>query len=381
MKICAIICEYNPFHNGHFYQLQQAKALSNADAVLCIMSGNFVQRGEAAILNKYTRAKHAVLAGADAVIELPAVFSTSNAELFSKGAIRLLNAIPEVETLCFGAENADKLSFVSAARYLNDEPKEVSDKIKQAVSLGASYAKARAQAWAGFIPFEMLSSPNNILGLEYTRALLALHSKISILPIQRQGAEYTDKQLRTDFSSATAIRAAIAHGQSVNDNAPDFVCKDLPKKLENRLDSLEKYAFLTRSAAEIEKVCDCSEGLENAFKKAAVKSKTLEQSLTSPRYTSSRIRRIALQNLLRIDENFIRECLQNPLYLRVLAAKKSQTDILTALSRAELPLLIRAHDEDDLQGVAKKCCETDRFAEQVYALLYPDFPDEKTIFF
>ena len=107
MKICAIICEYNPFHNGHLYQLREAKRLSEADVVLCIMSGNFVQRGEAAILDKFTRAKHAVWAGADAVIELPSVFATSNAELFAKGAIHILSSIPEVSTLCFGCENAD----------------------------------------------------------------------------------------------------------------------------------------------------------------------------------------------------------------------------------------------------------------------------------
>ena len=106
MKICAIICEYNPFHNGHLYQLKQAKALSNADFLLCIMSGNFVQRGEAAIMEKHMRAKHAVMAGADAVIELPTPFATSNAELFAKGAIHILSSIPNVSTLCFGAEKA-----------------------------------------------------------------------------------------------------------------------------------------------------------------------------------------------------------------------------------------------------------------------------------
>ena len=117
MKFCGIICEYNPFHNGHLYQLQEAKKRSGADALLCIMSGNFVQRGEAAVLDKFTRAKHAVKAGADIVIELPALFATSNAELFAKGAISLLSAIPSVSTLCFGAENADKTAFLLAARY------------------------------------------------------------------------------------------------------------------------------------------------------------------------------------------------------------------------------------------------------------------------
>jgi len=118
MKICAVICEYNPFHNGHAYQLSEAKKRSQADAVLCIMSGNFVQRGESAIVDKFTRAKHAVLGGADAVIELPTIFATSNAELFAKGAISILSSIPDVTTLCFGAETASTEAFLQTAKLI-----------------------------------------------------------------------------------------------------------------------------------------------------------------------------------------------------------------------------------------------------------------------
>ena len=165
MKICAIICEYNPFHNGHLYQLREAKRISGADALLCIMSGNFVQRGEAAIMDKFTRAKHAVQAGADVVIELPTLFATSNAELFAKGAIHLLSSIPDVSILCFGCENSNKETLIQTAEKLNNEPKDVSKKIKEYVGNGLSYAKARAKAWDGQIPLELLTSPNNILGI------------------------------------------------------------------------------------------------------------------------------------------------------------------------------------------------------------------------
>lgn len=268
MKICAIICEYNPFHNGHLYQLREAKRRSGADALLCVMSGNFVQRGEAAIMDKYTRAKHAVSAGADIVVELPTVFATSNAELFAKGAISLISSVPEVSHLCFGAETANKTAFLLAAKYLNNEPKEVSEKIKAAVSEGVSYAKARAQAWAGFIPFELLCSPNNILGLEYTRALLEYGADIEILPVTRIGGGYNDGELKDAYSSASAIRTALKNGESLSEHLPAFVLDDLPKKLEAHLDALEKYALLTRSKAEIASVCDCTEGLENALKKS-----------------------------------------------------------------------------------------------------------------
>ena len=209
MKICAIICEYNPLHNGHLYHISEARARSGADAVVCVMSGNFVQRGESAVMDKYTRARHAVWAGADAVIELPTVFATSNAEIFAKGAVHIISSIPACNTLCFGAEIADKLAFKSAARYLLNEPAEVSAQIKTALSEGASYAKARAQAYAGFIPFDLLGSPNNILGLEYTKAILEKNAPIDILPIQRTGAGYLDTNLQENFSSASAIRNAI----------------------------------------------------------------------------------------------------------------------------------------------------------------------------
>jgi len=380
MKICAIICEYNPFHNGHLFQLNEAKKRSDADAVLCIMSGSFVQRGEAAIMDKFTRAKHAVLAGADAVIELPTIFSTSNAELFAKGAIHIRSSIPDVQTLCFGAENADKLTFVSAARYLKDEPKEVSTKIKELVASGMSFAKARAQAFAGFVPMDVLASPNNILGIEYAKAILQKDSYIDILPIQRIGSGYADSELQNEYSSATAIRKALFDGEKIGNNVPNFVAKDLPNSIETDLDKMEKYAILSKSNEEISCVCDCTEGLENAFKKAALEEKSFTETLTSARYTASRIRRIALQNFLNIKEDFIRNCLQNSLYLRVLAIKKERSDLLSALSQSTFPLITRAHDENVLTGIAKDSFEKDLFAENVRNVLYKSTTQQKNIF-
>lgn len=369
MKICAVICEYNPFHKGHQYQLSEAKRRSGADAVLCIMSGNFVQRGEAAIMDKFTRAKHAVLGGADIVIELPTIFATSNAELFAKGAISILSAIPNVTTLCFGAEMDDKDAFLQTASLLNDEPKEISQKIKELTAEGISYAKARATAWQALLPHNLLTSPNNILGVEYTRAILEKNASIDILPIKRMGSDYKDSELSETFSSASAIRAAISVNKDIDTAVPNFVKADLPNQLTDKLDCLEKYAILTRNEAEIASTCDCTEGLENAFKKAALQDKPLVDSLTSTRYTSSRIRRIALQNLLNIEEKLIRQSLQAPLYLRVLAVNKG-SEALSALSKSCLPILARAHDEDGLSGVAKTTYSIDRFAESVYNLLY-----------
>jgi predicted nucleotidyltransferase len=380
MKICAIVCEYNPFHNGHLYQLQLARSLSGADAVVCVMSGNFTQRGEPAIAEKHVRAAHAIQAGADAVLELPCAFSTSNAELFSKGAIKILSSIPLVKTLCFGAENADATAFLNAAKLLNNEPKEVSQRIKTLISTGTSYAKARAAAWSGLIDQDLLSSPNNILGLEYTKALLAIGANIQILPIQRKGSGYSDAFLKENFSSATAIRNAIFTGESVSGNLPDFVKKDLTPFPLSQLETLEKHAILSTPTEALKKVCDCTEGLENALKKAAEQDQPLTEILTSARYTSSRIRRIALQNLLKIDETLIRESLCSPLYLRVLAVKKDNNRILSALGESSYPIIARAHDEEKLQGAAKRCFECDVYAEKIYALLTNRKPTKKKIF-
>ena len=377
MKICAIICEYNPFHNGHLYHIQTAKKLSGADKILCVMSGNFVQRGEGAILEKRIRAKHAVLAGADAVLELPSIFSTSNAELFAKGAIKLISAIPNVTTLCFGSENAEKAEFLTAGKLLNDEPQDVSDEIKRLLSTGIGYAKARANAYSKYIQNDFLLKPNNLLGLEYTRALLKLNSKIEILPIIRQGNDYLDTSLAENFSSATAIREAIKQGKTENlpTNIPEFTLKDIKNAKIPDLLSLEKLAVLTKSKQEIARVCDCTEGLENAFKQVAENNLSdFEKELTSPRYTSARIRRIALQTLLGIEETLIRSALGSPLYLRVLAVNKLDEEILSLLGKSAYPLLVKNSDAKKLSNVAKEVFEKEEFCDRIYAIASGNSP-------
>ena len=369
MKICTIICEYNPFHNGHLYQLTKAKTLSGADAIVCVMSGNFVQRGEAAILDKYTRAKHAIKAGADAVIELPTIFATSPAELFAKGGVKILSSIPAVSTLSFGAELDDSNAFIQTANLLNNEPKEVSNQIKVLLKTGVSYAKARAQAYQGLVDEKLLSSPNNILGLEYAKSIE--NTGVSILPIKRVGGGYNDENLSSEFSSATAIRSNL-FSEKIKDNLPDFVYQDLPKTTKNQLNLLEKHAILSKTEEEIKRVCDCTEGLENAFKKVAVTGGDFVEELTSQRYTSSRIKRVALQNLLGIEENLIKNALTSPLYLKVLAINKDKKELLSALSESEFPLLLRAHDDEKLTPIAKQVYEKDLFAEKIYNLLYPN---------
>ena len=380
MKICAIICEYNPFHNGHKYLIDEARRQSNADAVLCIMSGNFTQRGEAAVLEKHLRAKHAVLCGADIVIELPTVFATSNAEIFAKGAISLLSKIPAVTHLAFGAEFADKQVFLQAANALLDEPQSVSSTIKSLTKKGVGYAEAVATARSQVADERLFSSPNNILGIEYTKAILSTKSDIEILPVQRLGAGYHDEYAKDDFASATAIRKAMRESDLANITAflPTEVANDLSTASEVNLDAFEKLAILRESPENLAKVLDCTEGLENAFIKAASGSISLEEALTSPRYTAARIRRIALQNLLNIRKDLVIECLENDLYLHPLAYKQDRTEILSTLSKATIPFLAAGTQKSKLNATATKCLAIDETAEKMYAALTGKEYENKT---
>ncbi len=379
MKICAIISEYNPFHSGHAYHIRQAKEQSNADFVLCIMSGNFVQRGESAVLDKYERAAHAIKAGADAVIELPTVFATSPAEPFAKGGVKIASAIPSVTHLCFGAETPDKDKILQSAALLNDEPKCVSEKIKAALSTGKSLAKARADAYGD----KILSQPNDLLAVEYARAVLSYSSNIELLPIKRIGAGYKESELNSSYPSATAVRKGLKEKtiRLFKDKLPEQVFISLQDyaDTDEKLDLLERYALLSKSAEEIRLTPDCTEGLENGLKRAATEQENIVSTLTSARYTSSRIRRILLQNLLSITAEDVKTALSSPLYLRLLAAKKN-SPILSLIGESDYPILVSGPDEEKLSPTQRKISEKDAFAQEIYTLLTGKKPN-KQIFY
>ena len=371
MKICAIICEYNPFHNGHEYLIKEAKRRSGADAVLCLMSGNFVQRGSVAVLPKRNRAIHAVKCGADAVIELPTVFATSNAEIFASGAISLLSKIPEVTCLAFGAELGEKEPFLQAATALLKEPEAVSKTVKTLMAQGIGYAQAISTARAQVADSRLFNSPNNILGIEYTKAILKYNANIDVLPIERMGSGYLETKLDGPYISATAIRLAL---QDRNINAltryvPNCVLYDLNNCVFVNPDPFEKIAILKQSAEELAKILDCTEGLENAFISAASEAETLERALCSPRYTASRIRRIALHSLLGITREFIEECLTSPLYLAPLAYKKSRKDVLSVLGKSKVPLLSSVQKQKNLSSTAAKCRALDERATKIFDIM------------
>lgn len=388
MKICGVICEYNPFHLGHEYQLREAKKRSGADAVVCVMSGCFTQRGEAAILPPALRAKHAVLCGADAVIALPVVFSAASAEIFARGAIRLLCSLPGFDCLSFGAEHADG-DFYAAAEILNDERAYI-EKTKEFLSRGFSFAAARAESLKDTAAFPLLSSPNDILGLEYARALLKenLKKHVTLLPVRRLG-DYKKQTLATngaaEYSSASSIRLAMEKGDfaALSSELPACVSADIQSAgiAAENLKTAERIAVLKTRKNELALTADISEGLENALKRAARQPEDIVAQLTSKRYTASRINRILLQNLLDIRKDLLADCLSAPLYVQPLAIRKERKDLLSVLSAGEFPCVMRYADEQKLAGIARRCFQTDKLAKNIYSAVTGFYGGTKNVFY
>lgn len=373
MNICAIICEFNPFHNGHKYILDRARQLSGCDKVLCIMSGSFTQRGDFAILDKLTRARHAILCGADCVVELPVAFSVAPAEIFAKGAIKILSSIPEISCLAFGCENDDKHEFLNAARILLNESEQFKQFLNNSLDKGNSYIKSYSQAFKNIGGnTELLENPNNILGLEYTKAILSANCNMEILPIKRKGAKFNDDELKNNFSSASAIRNNLT-SPLVKENVPNFVYDDLTNATAaEKFKWQVRYDLVLANPKKLKGICGCSEGLENRLISIA-KDCDYDEILkicTSKRYSQSRIKRIMCANLLGIYENESKDFLNSELYIKPLAVRKDSADeILSSLSRSKFPVIIRGRDFEKLSALGKKAFELDTKAFTLYNLL------------
>lgn len=220
MIITGIIAEFNPFHNGHAYLLQEARRRTGADFLVVVMSGDFVQRGEPAIINKYTRTHMALSCGADMVLELPIAASTGSAEFFAHGAVSLLNALGCVSFLCFGSECGDIELLKHTAQLLNNEPAAYRAALHRFLASGMAFPAARQKALEISFPgtdyAALLQAPNNILGISYLQALSRLCSDIQPVTISRIGNGYHDAQLQGVYPSATALRSLLGTTRSGN---------------------------------------------------------------------------------------------------------------------------------------------------------------------
>ncbi len=374
LRLSVAVCEYNPFHNGHKIHLDKMRE-NSPDAVAVIMSGNFCQRGEAAILDKYTRARHAILNGADVVFELPTVFSVAPAEIFAGGAIKLLDSLKGDKTLFFGTETGTKEDFLKISSLLLTETAELKKALKIKLSQGLPYAAARFEAYKETYPdcdFSLLTKPNGVLGIEYCKALIKNGSKTSIQPILRN-TDYNGTELDGDCCSALAVRALIADGKrkKTKNYLPSCVYGDLPERLLS-FDDLMLYGVLRSEKRQIRETLDCTEGLENRLKALAPVCGDMEEfiaKLETRRYTRARLRRIVTANMLGITKEFTQKCLKSNLYLKVLAIASDKMHLLSAFSGGKNKLITRKSDADNLTGTQKLCFLKDVYANDVYNLV------------
>lgn len=339
MKISAVIAEYNPFHYGHKYQLDNMKQAS--DAVAVIMSGPFVQRGEAAITDKWTRAEAALLNGADAVFELPVIYALNTAQSFAFGAVDILNRTNIIDELWFGSECGQIDELTAAAAILENEPKEVSEKIKKLTASGLLFPKAREAAISGFVPDGILSSPNNILAVEYIRALMRKNSKIKPITLKRDGAGYHDIVTEKN-ASAAGIRERIKSGEKYADLMP---CANFDIYGIEALDTAVTARLRTISEEELSKINGVSEGLENRIISAAIKYSTIKDisvAVKTKRYTMTRINRILMSSLLGMTSDL---CSRNVNYIRVLGMNKKGAEIIREIKRkSDLTIITKTAD-------------------------------------
>jgi len=348
MKIVGIIAEYNPFHNGHKFHIEEAKRLTGADVVVVVMSGNYVQRGDVSIFDKQIRAKAAILGGADLVIELPTINSTQSAEGFAYNAVYLMNALNCVDYLAFGAET-DGISEVAAiAKFLTAENAEFGQLIRDKLKSGISYALAREQAVGelfGENYAKILREPNNILGVEYLKALQLLNSDIEPILVKRNAVGHNDMMVQDAFASASLIRKMVKSDglESIKHLVPSE-CMEL--YYEAKIHTLQTaetaiLAGLRKSLPErIVKIADVSEGLENRIFNMAKEHNTLDDLLDAvktKRYTQARLRRIMLHSYLGIE----RIDLTTPKYLKILDFNSNGQEILNRIKKTTMLPLVK----------------------------------------
>ena len=356
MRAAGVICEYNPFHRGHALHLSRARALSGADYVICVMSGSVTQRGVFARHDKWSRAKMALMHGADLVIELPVRFACSSAQEFASGGVSLLDSLGVITHLSFGCEK-EALPLLSASLEAFDETNPVfSGTLREGLHQGLPYPKARAlaaQAASGIGGLDdIIAKPNAALALEYLRAL---PKHITPIPVVREGAGYHDSAL-SELSSATAIRRALAGGRLEQAllAVPDG---QLLRDCEARFDLHEEEAltqallYLLRTAppGTLERIYGMDEGIENRFISAARTAQSREELLSlvkTKRYTHARLSRAAANALLGVTKEFAATHAR-PTYARILGFKKDAAPLLRAIKeKASSPLITKAADFD-----------------------------------
>ncbi|WP_249869882.1 nucleotidyltransferase [Oceanobacillus saliphilus] len=309
MNACGLIVEYNPFHNGHVYHIEEARKASGADCMIAVMSGNFLQRGEPAVIDKFHRAQAALRTGIDIVLELPYLYAVQNSDLFADGAVKTLNEIG-VTSICFGSESGSISNFITSYHNVKENQATFKTTLKQFLNKGFSFPEASKHAYKsiGLTGERMdLSKPNNILGYSYVKTILENNLPITPLTIQRTNNDFHDKIISSTIASATSIRGELLKHDSLTSN----IVPTIPEETANQLKiyrekssvwhewekyfPLLSYRVLTMTASEIAAIHDVEEGLENRILKTAQKATSFHdwmEAIKTKRYTWTRIQRI-----------------------------------------------------------------------------------------
>ena len=391
-KVLGIVGEYNPFHNGHLYHLEESKKMTSSNYTVAVISGNFTQRGSTAIIDKWSRAEMAIKNGIDLVIELPVLYATSSAENFADGAIKILDSLKVVDYVSFGAETSDIDVLNNFADILYKEPLKYRSFLTHELKKGISFPKARENALLMYLNgnrkyINVLSSPNNILGIEYIKALKKHKSNIKPISIARFETGYNDVTYSGNIASATAIRNIVKNGgfdalRKLLPNSSYSVLIDSIKQghIVPDLSVFEKqiiYNLRSMFPEEIAELAEVSEGLEHSLKNAADSCNTLEDLLSkikSKRYTSTRLQRILLYALLNITKKDIELSKKTMPYIRVLGLNKRGKFLISEIAKAnpklEIVTSVKKFVDKTTNKNMKYMIEKDIWATDVYTLGY-----------
>ncbi|MGR6836237.1 nucleotidyltransferase [Syntrophomonas erecta] len=396
MTIAGIVAEYNPFHNGHLHLIAETKKNHDISAIICVMSGPFLQRGDTALCDKWSRAEMAVRCGVDLVIELPFCFASRSAYYFARGALLLLARSGVVTHLTFGSENGNIEELRSIARLLIDESDHFKTRIKGYLAQGLSFPSARARAIGDVLPREKeplqntLSQPNNILGIEYLRVIAK--ENLPLIPVTIKRTSLYHSSCLDSMASAAAIRSGLYNGVSLLDIAnamPPASFQVLQKEIDlgkapvytPALEQAIMYQLRSMPVHELEQIYEMGEGLHNRFKEAADATTSLEelrQRVKSKRYSLTRINRILLYTLLSLTKNQICYFDQvGPLYMHILGFSVKGREILQKIKNISLlPLLsrgsqVKAAWDGHYGSDIEKMIHYDVLANDIYSLLYP----------
>ena len=370
-KSVGIIAEYNPFHNGHLYHLNESKKATNAEISIVAMSGNFVQRGRVAIADKWKRAEAAIKCGADLVVEIPVVFACNSAPYFAKAGVGILESLG-VDYISFGSESGNISELSAISQEMKDKEREIEDYVQKSVKEGLSYPRAREDAikkLLGEAAAELINNPNNILALEYLKNV----EKSEVITVKRQGPGYNDMDVSDELASATAIRYLIEEKEDVTGLMPAdsaSVILDCNRPSEEMLFKLICQKVLTTSAEDLDEICAGGEGLGNKLKNSVRKASSHEdliEELKSKRYTRTRIERFLIQCLLDIkDVNNM------PNYVRVLAFNKKGSAYLKYIKKLEicnLPIITNINKELQDYPEIEETINKDILATDMYNIL------------